>query len=86
MQERDSMLIAKPPRIRKINDYSYEYTSPQQILSSFTNLSELSDRYQPLAPVRRNLGMGTLLFELGDKLFFDNGETTEGMMVRLQTA
>jgi hypothetical protein len=82
--ERDSLLVAG--RIRKVNDFTYEYTAPPQISRSFTNLGELSARFQPLAPVHRNLGIGTLLFELREKLFFDNGETVDGMTIRMQTA
>lgn len=81
--ERDSLLVHE--RIRKINDYSYEYLAPLKT-NSFSNLGLLGDRFKPLTPVQRNLGMGTLLFELKDKLFFDNGETTAGMIVRMQIA
>lgn len=80
------MIVDKPPRIRKLNDFSYEYIAPPQIARSFTNLNEISDRFIPLAPVKRNLGIGPLIFMLRDAIEFDNGETAEGMQIRMATA
>jgi len=84
LEERDSMLIAG--RIRKLNDFSYEYTARPHISRSFSNLNELSQRFTPLAPVKRNLGIGPIIFNLRGELSFDSGETAEGMQIRLATA
>ncbi len=82
--ERDSLLVAQ--RIRKINDFTYEYLPLKQISKTFTNLAAIRDRFEPLAPVKRVLP-GSFVFELGELRLFERGlETPEGMAVRLQTA
>lgn len=80
------MLVAKPPRIRKINEFTYEDIAAKQISKAFTNLESIRAHFEPLAPAHLNLGIGTLIFRLRDQLSFDSGETVDGLMVRLATA
>ena len=82
--ERDSLLVAG--RIRKLNNFTYEYLPIKQISKTFTNLAAIRDRFEPLAPVKRVLP-GSFVFELGQIRLFEHGlETADGMAVRLQTA
>lgn len=84
VNQRDSLIIGK--RIRKVNDFTYEYVAQPVISRSFSNLEKISEQFTPLAPVHRNLGMGPILILLREALSYDNGETTEGMEIRLATA
>jgi hypothetical protein len=81
--ERDSLLIAK--RIKKLNDFTYEYIAPPLISRTFSQLQDIAAHFQPITPVKRHIE-GNFIIERAGKRTRELLETPEGLQIRLATA
>jgi len=78
--ERDELLLSA--KIRKINDFSYEYVGQTQTFHSFADLEPLRQSVAPM--VYKRYLPGTFIFDLNKRRIRELMETPEGMAIRLQ--